>query len=34
VRSVEKGELKFTLDKGNLVVQLPLDAADMLLIDR
>ena len=26
--------LKFTLEKGNLVIQLPLDAADMLLIDQ
>ncbi len=34
VRSVERGELKYTLNKGNLVIQMPLDAADMLLIDR
>jgi hypothetical protein len=34
VRSVERGELKYTLAKGNLVVDLPLDVADMLLIDR
>ena len=34
VRSVERGELKHTLTKGGLVVELPLAAADMLLIDR
>jgi hypothetical protein len=34
VRSVERGELKYTLAKGNLVIQMPLNVADMLLIDR
>lgn len=34
VRSVERGEVKHTLTKGGLVVELPLAAADMLLIDR
>lgn len=34
VRSVERGELKYTLARGSLEIQLPLDAADMLLIDR
>ena len=33
VRSVERGELKYTLAKGSLVIQTPLDVADMLLID-
>jgi hypothetical protein len=33
VRSVERGALKFEVRDGNLVVELPLDAADMLLID-
>lgn len=34
VRSVERGELKYTLAKGALVIEMPLDVADMLLIDR
>ena len=34
VHSVERGDLKYTLTKGNLVIELPVDAADMLLIDR
>jgi len=34
VRSVERGELKYTLTKGNLVIEMPLDVADMLLIDK
>jgi hypothetical protein len=36
VRSVERGELKFTpvAEKGVIVVELPLAVADMLLIDR
>jgi hypothetical protein len=34
VRSVERGELKYTLAKGGLIVELPLNVADMLLIDR
>lgn len=34
VRSVERGELKFEQTKDGLRVMLPLDAADMLLIDR
>lgn len=34
VRSVERGELKYTLAKGSLVIEMPLDVADMLLIDR
>ena len=34
VRSVERGELKYTPTKGGVQVTLPLDAADMLLIDR
>jgi hypothetical protein len=34
VRSVERGELKYTQTKGNLIVELPLNVADMLLIDR
>jgi hypothetical protein len=34
VRSVERGELKYALTKGNLVIQMPLNVADMLLIDR
>jgi hypothetical protein len=34
VRSVERGELKYTLTKGGLMIQMPLGAADMLLIDR
>jgi hypothetical protein len=33
VRSVERGPVKHTLIKGGLVIELPLDAADMLLID-
>jgi len=34
VRSVERGELKYTVVKGGLQIELPLDGADMLLIDR
>lgn len=34
VRSVERGELKYTLNKGNLVIETPLNVADMLLIDK
>ncbi|MBN9522243.1 hypothetical protein J0H58_27615 [bacterium] len=34
VRSVERGPVRFEARDGNLVVELPLDAADMLLIDR
>jgi len=34
VRSVERGALKFEIRGGDLMVELPLDAADMLLIDR
>ena len=34
VRSVERGELKFTQVKGGIQVVMPLSAADMLLIDR
>jgi hypothetical protein len=34
VRSVERGELKYTLTKGGLVIQMPLNVADMLLIDK
>ncbi|MCI0699553.1 MAG: hypothetical protein L0241_00510 [Planctomycetia bacterium] len=34
VRSVERGELKFTQVKGGIQINLPLDVADMLLIDR
>ena len=34
VRSVERGELKYTITNGDLVIELPLQAADMLLIDR
>lgn len=33
VRSVERGALKHEIRNGDLVVELPLDAADMLLID-
>jgi hypothetical protein len=34
VRSVERGELKYTPLKGGIRVEMPLDVADMLLIDR
>jgi hypothetical protein len=34
VRSIERGELKFTQLKGSLQIVIPLDVADMLLIDR
>ena len=34
VRSVERGELKFTQGKGGIQIEMPLDVADMLLIDR
>ena len=34
VRSVERGELKYTLTKGGLVIQMPLNVADMILIDK
>ncbi len=34
VRSVERGPVRFEARDGNLVVEVPLDAADMLLIDR
>lgn len=34
VSSVTHGELKFTIDRGDLVVKLPLDVADMLLLRR
>ena len=34
VRSVERGELKYTIAKESLVIEMPLDVADMLLIDR
>jgi hypothetical protein len=33
VRSVERGELKFTSLKGGIQLQMPLNVADMLLID-
>ncbi|MCS7020285.1 MAG: hypothetical protein NZU63_00490 [Gemmataceae bacterium] len=33
LRSVERGELQFTTVKDGILVQLPLDVADMLLID-
>jgi hypothetical protein len=34
VRSVERGEIKFTQVKGGIQIQMPLNVADMLLIDR
>jgi hypothetical protein len=34
VRSVERGELKFTQVKGGIQIQMPLSVADMLLIDK
>jgi hypothetical protein len=34
VRSVERGELKFTQLKGGIQITMPLDVADMILIDR
>ena len=34
VRSVERGELKFTQGKAGIQIEMPLDVADMLLIDR
>jgi hypothetical protein len=34
VRSVVRGQLKYTLGKGSLTIEVPLDAADMILIDR
>ena len=34
VRSVERGELKFTQGKGGIQIEMPLDVADMILIDR
>lgn len=34
VRSVERGELKYTQVKGGIQIQMPLNVADMLLIDR
>ncbi len=34
VRSVELGELKYKLTRGGLIVEMPLNVADMLLIDR
>ena len=34
IRSVERGPLKATVQDGALIVTLPLDVADMLLIDR
>jgi hypothetical protein len=34
VKSVERGELKFTQGKGGIQIEMPLDVADMLLIDR
>jgi hypothetical protein len=34
VRSVERGELKYTQQKGGIQIVMPLDVADMLLIDR
>ncbi len=34
VRSVERGELKFTQVKGGIQINMPLNVADMLLIDR
>jgi hypothetical protein len=34
VRSVERGELKFTEVKGGIQLAMPLNVADMLLIDK
>ncbi|MBA4191161.1 MAG: hypothetical protein C0467_24540 [Planctomycetaceae bacterium] len=34
VRSVERGELKFVQGKGGIQITMPLDVADMILIDR
>jgi hypothetical protein len=34
VRSVERGELKFIQGKGGIQIEMPLDVADMILIDR
>jgi hypothetical protein len=34
VRSVERGDLKFSQLKGGISITMPLDFADMLLIDR
>jgi hypothetical protein len=34
IRSVERGDLKFTQLKGGIQVELPLDVADVILIDR
>ncbi len=34
VRSVERGELKFTQLKGGVQINMPLNVADILLIDR
>jgi hypothetical protein len=34
VRSVERGELKYTQVKGGIQIQMPLNVADMLLIDK
>jgi hypothetical protein len=34
VRSVERGELKFTQTRGGIQIEMPLDVADMILIDR
>jgi len=34
VRSIERGALKPTFQNGNMIVELPLDVADMLLIDK
>ena len=34
VRSVERGELKYTQLKGGIQIQMPLNVADMILIDR
>lgn len=34
VRSVERGELKYSVGKGGIRVEMPLNVADMLLIDR
>lgn len=34
VRSVERGELKFTQLKGGIQINMPMNVADMLLIDK
>jgi hypothetical protein len=34
VRSIERGDLKFTQLKGGIQIEMPLDVADMILIDR